>query len=585
MGVHLRRINHMALKQDSLEMPRKPGVYLFRRSDDRVMYVGKATELRSRVRSYFAANPDREMVPLLVRDSDRIDFIVTKSPSDALILERQLIREHKPRYNSMLKDDKSYPFIALTEHEHPRIIYTRHPPEGSRSWGPFSDARAAKKVIQLLRRQFGIRDCPELLPQGCLAMHIGLCQAPCIESTGYAEQVSAAMSVLDGDATRLIESLQSEMDEASSGLDYERAAKTRDLIGSVQSTISQQVVHSRFYQDCDAVGFASRGDTGVVVILNAKDGIVQGQLEYPLLHRGDVSDSVACVLAEHYSNTKPPRKILIPSPVGESLRSWLNERRGGAVEVRVPQRGELARLRRMADQNAEAQVIRHHKSRSGSLEQAAADDGAKLLGFDSMDHLVCFDMAQLQGDERVGASVVLRNGRPSKEEYRTYRVRGDAADDLRMMSEVIERWLKHQDGWPDLLLLDGGSTHLSTIQSMLESHGLRGRFPVAALAKREETLHMDGRSPLVLERQGRVLIHARDEAHRFVNSFHRKRRGKGALSDPLEEIEGIGAKKIQALLRHFGGRRGIEHASIRELREVPGIGKSMAERIYQHLNG
>ena len=585
MGVHLRRINHMALKQVSLEMPRKPGVYLFRRSDDRVMYVGKATDLRSRVRSYFVANPDREMIPLLVRDSDRIDFIVTKSPSDALILERQLIREHKPRYNSMLKDDKSYPFIALTEHDYPRIVYTRHPPEGSRSWGPFSDARAAKKVIQLLRRHFGIRDCPELLPQGCLAMHIGLCHAPCIEPAGYDKQVSAAMSVLDGDATRLIESLQDEMDEASRRLDYESAAKTRDLIGSVQSTISQQVVHSRFYQDCDAVGFASSGDIGVVVILNAKEGIVQGQLEYPLLHRGDISDSVSCVLAEHYTSTKPPRRVLVPSPVGDSLHSWLSERRGGAVEVRIPKRGELARLRRMADQNAEAQVIRHHKNRSGSLEQAAADDAAKLLGFDSLDHVVCFDMAQLQGNERVGASVVLRNGRPSKEEYRTYRIRSEATDDLRMMSEVIERWLKHQDGWPDLLLLDGGSTHLSTIHNMLDSHGLRGRFPVAALAKREETLHIEGKSPLVLERKGRVLIHARDEAHRFVNRFHRNRRGRGALSDPLEEIEGIGAKKIQALLRHFGGRRGIEHASIRELREVPGIGKSMAERIQQHLNG
>ena len=585
MGVHLRRINHMALKQDRLEMPRKPGVYLFRRSDDRVMYVGKATDLRSRVRSYFVATPDREMIPLLVRASDRIDFIVTKSPSDALILERQLIREHKPRYNSMLKDDKSYPFIALTEHDYPRIVYTRHPPEGSRSWGPFSDARAAKKVIQLLRRHFGIRDCPELLPQGCLAMHIGLCHAPCIEPAGYDKQVSAAMSVLDGDATRLIESLQDEMDEASRRLDYESAAKTRDLIGSVQSTISQQVVHSRFYQDCDAVGFASSGDIGVVVILNAKEGIVQGQLEYPLLHRGDISDSVSCVLAEHYASTKPPRRVLVPSPVGDSLRSWLSERRGGAVEVRIPKRGELARLRRMADQNAEAQVIRHHKNRSGSLEQAAADDAAKLLGFDSLDHVVCFDMAQLQGNERVGASVVLRNGRPSKEEYRTYRIRSEATDDLRMMSEVIERWLKHQDGWPDLLLLDGGSTHLSTIHNMLDSHGLRGRFPVAALAKREETLHIEGKSPLVLERKGRVLIHARDEAHRFVNRFHRNRRGRGALSDPLEEIEGIRAKKIQALLRHFGGRRGIEHASIRELREVPGIGKSMAERIQQHLNG
>ena len=574
----------MALDPTGIDLPRKPGVYLFRRTDERVTYVGKATDLRSRVKSYFVPNPNRKMVPRLVEDSDRVDFIVTKSPSDALILERQLIREHKPRYNSMLKDDKSYPFIALTDHEHPRIIYTRHPPKGSLRWGPFADPGAAKRVIQLLRRHFGIRDCPELLPQGCLAMHIGLCHGPCIDARGYDERIAAAIGVLDGDAGVLIESLQNDMDTSSLALDYEAAARTRDLIGSVQRTVSQKVVHSRFYQDCDAIGFASRGDNGMVVVLNAKDGIVQGQLEYPLVHRGDIADSVACVLAEHYSSAKPPRTVLVPAPIGESMGAWLVERRAGAVEVRVPQRGELALLRGMADQNAEEQVERHQKRHSGSLEQAAADDAARLLGLDSLDHIVCFDMAQLQGDERVGASVVLRNGRPEKKEYRTYRVKSDASDDLRMMSEVVERWLKHQDGWPDLLLLDGGETHLSSILRMLDGHGLAGRFPVAALAKREETLHMDGRGAQILSKHGRVLVHARDEAHRFVNRYHRKRRGKGAIGDPLEEIDGLGAKKIQALLRHFGGRRGIEHASVGELREVPGIGKAMAERVHGHLN-
>jgi len=574
----------MALDPTGIDLPRKPGVYLFRRTDERVTYVGKATDLRSRVKSYFVPNPDRDMVPRLVEDSDRVDFIVTKSPSDALILERQLIREHKPRYNSMLKDDKSYPFIALTDHEHPRIIYTRHPPKGSLRWGPFADPGAAKRVIQLLRRHFGIRDCPELLPQGCLAMHIGLCHGPCIDAKGYDERIAAAIGVLDGDAGVLIKSLQNDMDTSSLALDYEAAARTRDLIGSVQRTVSQKVVHSRFYQDCDAIGFASRGDNGMVVVLNAKDGIIQGQLEYPLVHRGDIADSVACVLAEHYSSAKPPRTVLVPAPIGESMRAWLVERRAGAVEVRVPQRGELALLRGMADQNAEEQVEHHQKRRSGNLEQAAADDAARLLGLDSLDHIVCFDMAQLQGDERVGASVVLRNGRPAKKEYRTYRVKSDAPDDLRMMSEVVERWLKHQDGWPDMLLLDGGETHLSSILRMLDGHGLAGRFPVAALAKREETLHMDGRGAQILSKHGRVLVHARDEAHRFVNRYHRKRRGKGAIGDPLEEIDGLGAKKIQALLRHFGGRRGIEHASVGELLGVPGIGKAMAERVHGHLN-
>ena len=566
----------MALKQDSLEMPRKPGVYLFRRSDDRVMYVGKATDLRSRVRSYFSANPDRDMIPLLVRDSDRIDFIVTKSPSDALILERQLIREHKPHYNSMLKDDKSYPFIALSSDEYPRIIYTRNPPKNAKLWGPFSDAKAAKEVIKLIRRFFGIRDVRDNLPFGYIESS---------DTDDYAERVKAVESILDGDALLLIENLQQEMDEYSKSLQYEAAARSRDLIAAVQQTLAQQIIHSRFYQECDAIGFANRGDLGTIVLLSTEEGVIVGQTQYPLIHRGDVTESVCRVLSEHYSQRKPPKTILVPSPIGEWMEEWLTERRGSKVEVRNPQRGELTKLRRMADANAEAQLMRNQLRQSGNLEQRAANDGARLLDMEKLDNIVCFDMAQLQGEERVGASISLRNGQPDKKEYRTYVVKDMSMDDVRMMSHVVERWLKRQEKWPDLLLIDGGVVHLNEIHNLLLNHDLIDCLPLASLSKREETIHRIDRDDIVLDRRGRVLVFARDEAHRFVNSFHRKRRGKGALSDPLEEIEGIGAKKIQALLRHFGGRRGIEHASIRELCEVPGIGKSMAERIYQHLNG
>ena len=585
MGVDLYRFTPMPVNQALLDLPNKPGVYLFRRSDGRVQYVGKATNLHNRVKSYFAKNPDRDKIPELVASSDDVEFIVTQSPSEALILERQLIRKHKPRYNSMLMDDKSYPFIAFTDHEFPRVLYTRHPPKGAHLWGPFPDASAAKQVIKLLRRQFGIRDCPELLPKGCLAMHIGLCTAPCVQPKGYNEQVRAAESVLNGDASVLIEALQEEMDAASEDLDYETAANKRDLIAAVNTTVSQQVIHSRFYQDCDAVGFASVADIAVVVILYTKDGIIQGQVSYPLIHRGDVVASVSLVLSEHYSNRRPPKTLLVPAPLSDSLTDWLKERRGTKVEVRNPQRGELANLRGMADKNAEIQAQRQTTRRSGSLEQTAANEAAKLHGFDSLDHIVCFDMAQLQGNERVGAAVVLRNGRPAKKEYRTYRVKTEAVDDLRMMQEVVQRWLKRQEEWPDLLLLDGGEVHLSHVNSTLEENGVSGRFPVAALAKKEETLwRLDAKS-VVLDRRSRVLIHARDEAHRFVNTYHRKRRSKGALKSPLEEVEGLGAKKIQSLLRHFGGIKGIEHATIAELALAPGIGKSLAARIYEHLHG
>ncbi len=566
----------MGIDYRKLDLPDNPGVYIFRRGDDRVTYVGKATDLRSRVRSYFSKNPDREMIPRLLDESESLDFIVTQTPSEALVLERQLIRTHQPRYNSMLKDGKSFPFIALTSHEKPRILYTRHPPEGSKTWGPFPDAGSAKLVVKLVRRYFGIHDKSDRAPFGYVEPE---------GESDYAERVRAVESVLDGDAGVLIERLQKQMDRASGRLHYERAARIRDMIGSVQSAISENIVSSRFYQDCDAVGFASQGDSGCIVILHAKDGIIQGNVDYPLIHRGDVTDSVSLVLSEHYANSRPPRTLLVPSPLGESMTDWLTERRSGAVRVRVPLRGELAKLRAMADRNAEVQVIRSSRSMSGNLEKAAADDGARLLGLDSLDHLVCFDMSQTLGKERVGASVVLREGRPSKEEYRTYRVRSDARDDLRMMVEIVGRWAERQDEWPDLLLLDGGQTHLSAIEATLADRGLAGLFPIAALAKRDETLHTSGSEPLTLGRGGRALIHARDEAHRFSNSYHKKRRSKGALADPLEDVEGLGAKKIQALLRHFGGRKGIEHASVKDLSEVPGIGKEMAERIRGHLQG
>ena len=562
----------MPVDPKTLHLPTQPGVYLFKTDNDRVLYVGKATHLKDRVRSYFAKNPDREMIPTLVAKANLVDCIVTSTPGEALILERQLIREHKPQYNSLLKDDKSYPFIAISTHEFPRILYTRHPPKDAKRWGPFPDAKAAKMVIKLLRRYFGIRDDRDKLPFGY------------IESEEYSKRVKAVVSILDGDANLLIKNLQKEMDRHSEKFRYEAAARSRDMIAAVQQTLAQQIIHSRFYQECDAIGFANQGDFGTVVLLSTENGSVVGQVQYPLMHRGDISESVSRVLAEHYAQRKPPKTILVPSPVGDWMESWLSERRGSKVEVRNPQRGELTKLRRMADANAEAQLMRNQLKESGSLEQRAADEAAKVLGVSRLNHIVCFDMAQLQGKERVGASVCLRNGRPDKKAYRTYTVKDTAMDDVHMMRHVVERWLKRQEVWPDLLLIDGGVAHLNEIHALLSQHNLVDQVPLAALSKREETIHRIEREDLVLDRNGRALVFARDEAHRFVNNFHRKRRTRKDLEDPLEAIEGLGAKRLQALLRHFGGRRGIDHASPEDLAAVEGIGPALAERIWREIH-
>ena len=574
----------MPVDPDTVDLPAKPGVYLFRTSKERVLYVGKATILSQRIRSYFSSNPDRAMIPELVNKADDIECIVTNSPQEALILERQLIRQHRPRYNSMLKDDKSYPYLSLTRDEFPRIMYTRHPPKSSWRWGPFPNAGAAKQVVQLLRRHFGIRDCKELLPQGCLAMHIGLCAGPCITAGDYSQRVANVRRILDGDATDLIEELAMEMDVFSTNQEYEKAASIRDMIKAVRTVTSQQVISSTVYRDCDAIGIGIKGELAAIVVIHADDGAIKGQESWPLIHRGDEGDSISSFVVEHYSNRRPPRLLLTPTPLNETIVDWLTERRGSNVENRTPSRGDFVTLTNLARQNAEMQIERMSNKASGSLEQRAADEAARLLSMDSLDHIVCFDMAQLLGDSRVGASVCLRNGRPAKKEYRTYTVKGDAMDDLRMMREVVERWIKRVEDWPDLLLIDGGETHLSIIAKLLEKHGVRDRMQLASLAKREETIHREGQEDIILDRRGRVLVHARDEAHRFVNKFHRKSRAKSRLSDPLENVSGLGAKKLQSLIRHFGGRQGISHATVKDLKTVPGIGPSLAKRIYDSLH-
>ncbi len=582
MECHYNR--NMPVTLDKVDLPAKPGVYLFRNSQQRVLYVGKATILSQRIRSYFSSNPDRAMIPELVKNSDDIECIVTNSPQEALILERQLIRQHRPRYNSMLKDDKSYPFLALTKEKYPRIMYTRHPPKEAWRWGPFPNASAAKQVIQLLRSHFGIRDKDCQGENGCLASHIGLCRGPCVDPEGYPLLVRNVRRILNGDASKLIEELASEMDEYSKAQEYEAAASIRDTIKAVRTVTSQQVILSKVYRECDAIGIGIKGDLAAIVVIHADDGVIKGQESWPLIHRGDEGDSISRFVVEHYANRRPPKILLTPIPLSDTIQDWLSERRGSNVDVRVPMRGDFVTLTNLARQNASMQVERMSNKASGSLEQRAADEAAALLSMDSLDHIVCFDMAQLLGDSRVGASVCLRNGRPAKKEYRTYTVKGDAMDDLRMMKEVVERWIKRVEDWPDLLLIDGGETHLAIIAKLLEKHGVRDKMELASLAKREETIHREGHDDIILDRRGRVLVHARDEAHRFVNKFHRKNRAKKRLSDPLEGVSGLGAKKLQSLIRHFGGRQGIKHASVADLKTVPGIGPSLAQRIFDSLN-
>ena len=413
--------------------------------------------------------------------------------------------------------------------------------------------------------------------------HIGLCLGPCVQETEYTQNVNAVRKILNGDATEFLEELIQQMDEASSKEAFEQAAFIRDRIRAVRAITNQQYISSTLYNQCDAIGIHHEGDLASIVVLHADEGIVKGKDAWPMVYRGDIGESIALFVAEYYAHHRPPSLLLLPTPIGTATELWLQDRRGQSVETRVPKRGDFKVLLQLAQQNAEMNLKRLRAKSNGSMEQRAADEGAMLLGLEQLDHIVCFDMAQFLGDERVGASVVFRQGRPVKKEYKKYIVKSDAVDDVHMMQEVVQRWAKRQEEWPDLLLIDGGETHLQFVQHMLSEIGVHDRFMLAALAKKEETIHRLEHDPLVLDKRGRVIVHARDEAHRFVNTFHRNRRKRTTLSDPLESVEGLGAKKMQTLLRHFGGRKGIQSASIQDLTTVPGIGPSLAMRIYEKL--
>ena len=302
-----------------------------------------------------------------------------------------------------------------------------------------------------------------------------------------------------------------------------------------------------------------------------------------MVHRGDLGETVASFVSEHYANRRPPRLLLTPTPLLDGIEEWLCTRRKAKVEVRTPLRGDLVTLLTLARQNADIQMTRLANATSGSLEQRAANDGAGVLGMDQLNHIVCFDMAQLLGDERVGASVTFRNGRPAKKEYRTYIVKSEAMDDLRMMSEVVERWLKRQDTWPDLLLIDGGETHLSTITRLLKEHDVLDKFALAALAKREETIFRNGHEPIILDRKGRVMVHARDEAHRFAIQAHRKKKHSSSKLSQLSMIPGIGPILRARLFKKFRTISSIKKATILELIDTDGISITLAKTIIQEL--
>jgi excinuclease ABC subunit C len=586
------------------DVPTRPGVYLFRDAGERVLYVGKARDLRARLRSYRRPGGDgRLMLRFLETQAERVETIVTRTEQEALLLEDTLIKQHKPPHNIRLKDDKSFLMLRLDQGERfPRLKFVRQhsprvgrklaPPVGrARFFGPFASARAVRRTLQDLHRIVPLRDCPDSVMEHrsrpCLKHQIGLCSAPCvglIDAAGYARLVERAADVLSGDT-----------------LDYERAAAWRDRLAAVRRTVEALGVRARDAVERDVLALARAGRDAVVHRLAFREGRLaesRSHLFQSELPDAELWHNVLTALYTGGRRAAPPEVVLAALPEEAEL---LREVLGGAVELVVPASGERRRMLDLALENARAALAR--RQREGAQESLALEELEGLLELPAPPEVLdCFDISNFQGSHVVASRVRFRGGHPDKSGYRRFRVRGVVGqDDFASMREVVERSLRRgvrDDDLPDLVVIDGGPQQLAVALEAREA-AEAWEVPVVALAKAraerrvgarraaasEERLFLPGReTPLELGRHSparHLLERLRDEAHRFAITYHRRERGR--ITSRLDSIPGVGAVKRKALLRRFGSVAGVSAASVEELAAVPGVGPDLARTILDAL--
>ncbi len=590
-----------------------PGVYLMKDASGRVIYVGKAIALRNRVRSYFQSK--RGMDPKTRELVDHIaDFEVirTDTATEALILENELIKKYQPKYNVMLKDSKTYPYLKITNEEWPRVISTRLIlDDGGRYFGPYTSAGSAYKTLNLLNRLFPYRKCEKKITghdEVCLYFHMHQCTAPCISNVDrptYMQAVDRAALFLAGRGEEVLAPLEEEMHQASDAWNFERAAELRDRIDAVKHVLERQKVVSPNGTNADVIGVAqgAGGDAGVQVGF-LRNGKILGSEFFPMqaMVGDEPSQILAGFVAQFYAEAAlvPPQLLLqhgVPEAEANVLAEWLRERRGGRVELLVPKRGEKRGLVEMVAKSAEENL---EQSRLKFLSDEQKMTAAMTELADALDlprlprRIECFDISNTQGTNPVASMVVFEDAKPAKKEYRRFAIKTVVgSNDFAMMQEVIRRRFKRaaeadeeQDGkWttlPDLVIVDGGKGQLNAALAALNEVGMAGQA-IVGLAKENEELFLPGRSdPVLLPRDAQALFlvqRVRDEAHRFAITFHRQRRSKASFHSKLDDVPGIGPKKKQALIRQFGSLKGVKEASVVELTAVDGITPALAAQI------
>ncbi|HTR99105.1 MAG TPA: excinuclease ABC subunit UvrC [Bacteroidota bacterium] len=611
MNIRITR-SDVALAEKLENLPASPGVYQHKDAAGKVLYVGKAKNLRNRVRQYFQKS--RSLGPrieqMLTKATD-IEVIVTDSEVEALILEANLIKKFKPRYNVSLKDDKSYPYIVITGEPYPRVFITRHVRrDGGRYFGPYTDVKNVRAALKAIRDIFMIRSCNFLIDEEairkkkfkvCLDYHIKKCEGPCeglVTRERYNAMIDQVASLLRGKTGSLIRTLRAEMERLAAAQRFEDAAVLRDRIKGLEAYSERQKATDLDATDRDIVAFAAEADDACGVIFKLRDGKMVGRQHY---YMGNVEgkagpEILEALLQQYYLDAEDiPREVLTPVPLddAEAMARWLGARRGEAVTLVVPEGGEEAKLVRLTQSNAKflLEELKIQKMKRADYIPHPLLALQKDLGLDRVPRKIeCFDNSNIQGRDPVASMVVFVDGKPRKSEYRKFRIQSvSGPDDFASMREIIERrytrLLEEQGGMPDLIVVDGGKGQLSSAVDVLAKLGLRDQ-PVIGLAKRLEEVFMPGRSdPELIGKASsglRLLQQVRDEAHRFAITFHRTLRAKRTLQTELDLIEGIGKKRAQELLEAFGSVQGVKFATAEQLAEV--VGEKTAAKIREYFS-
>lgn len=577
---------------DPDDLPLVPGVYLLKDSADRILYVGKAKSLKKRVKSYFRSDLDPK-TRALMNQFHHLEYIVTDTEKEALILESNLIKKHMPRYNIRLKDDKRYPYIRVTNEKFPRVIITRRVlDDGSYYYGPFTEATTLRRLVKFIKALFKVRDCKNM-DGPCLNYQIDLCRAPCdnkISEAEYKRMVDNVSMFFEGKYDEIMDALKEEMMDAAENHEFEKAAVLRDQINSVEDVLEKQKMEFTGDLDQDVIASASDEELACVAVFSVRNGKIIGREDF-LMGGGENSSEekiLTAFLKQYYMGPRHvPSKIILHKDVEDRklIEEWLSEKREANVVIEVPVEGIEFRLARMVSKNAQI-LLNHQKEVKGALV-----DLKKYLGITKIPKRIeAYDISNISGQNAVGSMVVFENGTPKKSAYRRYKIETEGPDDYAMMKEMLTRrftnLINNQDSEPDLVLVDGGKGQLNIALEVFFT--LNINYPVIGLAKEFEHVFIPQTpSPLILPRNSEALLllqRIRDEAHRFAITYHKKLRSKEFKSSPLDKIPGVGNKRRMLLLKHFGSMENIMNADLDELQQVKGISKKLANIIHDHFD-